>query len=50
MGPVNSGVTGEAQSDQVLFGICTQMTAKLLMMDLQIRHRSAGLTAPAISA
>ena len=39
-----------AERNQVLFGIVTGVAAKLSVVDLQIRHRTACLTAPAVSA
>jgi hypothetical protein len=38
------------QSDQVFFEIISALTAKLLVMNLQIRFASAALTSPAITA
>jgi hypothetical protein len=38
------------QRDQVQFGIFARMAAKLFVMDFQVRHRAARLTAPAIVA
>jgi hypothetical protein len=35
---------------QVLRGVFTSVAAELLMVDFQIRHRAAQLTAPAVSA
>ena len=34
--------------DQVLFGVAAGMAAKLPVMDLQVRHPAARLTAPAV--
>jgi hypothetical protein len=38
-----------AKRDQVLFGIVAGMAAKLFVMDLQVRHRAARLTPPAVA-
>ena len=39
-----------AKSDQVLFGIAARATAEFLVVNFQIRHRPARLTAPSIAA
>ena len=39
-----------AERDQVLFGVMTRVTAKLFVVDLQVRHRATGLTPPAVTA
>jgi hypothetical protein len=38
-----------AEGDQVLFGILAGVTAELFVMDFEIRHCAARLTAPAIA-
>ena len=38
------------ERDQVLFGVAAGMAAKLFVMDFQVRHRAARLTAPAVAA
>jgi hypothetical protein len=38
------------EGDQVLFGIVAGMTAKFFMVDFQVRHCTARLTAPAVAA
>ena len=43
-------MTGIAERDQVLFLIISGMAAKLLVVDFQIRHRTACLTAPRVPA
>ena len=43
-------VTCRAESNQVLFGIFPRVAAKLQMMDFQVGHGAARLTAPAVSA
>jgi hypothetical protein len=42
-------VASGAKRDQVLFGIVAGMTPKLFVVDLQVRHRAAQLTPPAIA-
>jgi hypothetical protein len=42
-------VARSAERNQVLFGIVAGATAKLLVMDLQVRHRAAQLTSPAVA-
>jgi hypothetical protein len=37
-----------AQGDQVQLGIVAGLTAKLLVVNFQVRHRAARLTPPAI--
>ena len=39
-----------AERNQVLFGIVTGVAAKLSVVDLQVQHRAAQLTLPAITA
>ena len=39
-----------AERNQVLFGIVTGVAAKLSVVDLQVQHRAARLTLPAITA
>jgi hypothetical protein len=43
-------MTRRTQRNQVLFRIIAGMAAKFLMVDFQVRHASAGLTSPAITA
>jgi hypothetical protein len=38
-----------AERDQVFFRIVAGAAAKLFVMDFQVRHRTAGLTAPVIT-
>ncbi len=47
---MNVGVAEGAEGDQVFFGVVARVAAKLLVMNLQVRHRAAGLTPPAIAA
>ena len=47
---MQGSVTGTAERDQVLFLVISGATAELLVMDFQVRHRAACLTAPAIPA
>jgi hypothetical protein len=42
-------MTCGAQRDQVLFGILTTLTPKLLVVNLQIQSASADLASPAIT-
>ena len=42
-------VASGAKRNQVLFGMVAGMAAKLFVMDLQVRHRAARLTPPAIA-
>jgi hypothetical protein len=44
-----SGVASSAHRDQILLGVMAGMAAKLFVVDLQVRHRSARLTPPAIA-
>jgi hypothetical protein len=46
---MGAGVTDRAKRDQVRFRVISQMTPKFLVVNLQVRHRSAGLTPPAIA-
>lgn len=43
-------MTGIAERNQVLFRVIASMAAKLLVVDFQIRHCSACLTAPRVPA
>jgi hypothetical protein len=42
-------VTPSTQGDQILFGIITELAARLNMMHLEFTHGSAMLAAPPIS-
>jgi hypothetical protein len=46
---MRSGVALSAKGDEVLLGIVAGLTAKLLVMNFQVRHCSARLTSPAIT-
>jgi hypothetical protein len=46
---MHAGMALRAERDQVLLGVVAGMAAKLLMVDLQVRHRAARLTPPAIT-
>ena len=39
-----------AEGDQILFGIVPRLAAKLLVVNLEIRHRAARLASPAVAA
>jgi hypothetical protein len=41
-------MAGGAERNKILFRIVSSLAAKLLMMDFQIRHRAAQLTASSI--
>jgi hypothetical protein len=43
------GVASSAHRYQVLLGIVAGVTSKLFVVDLQVRHRAARLTPPAIA-
>ena len=43
-------MAGVAKGDQVQLRVGPAVTAKLLMMDFQIRHRAAGLAAPGVAS
>src|SRR5712692_4239257 len=45
---VKTIVTRRAQSDEVLLGVIPGVTAKFLVMDLEIARTAAGLTFPSI--
>jgi hypothetical protein len=45
-----TGVASSAHRYQVLLGIIAGMTPKLFVVDLQVRHRAAGLASPAITS
>jgi hypothetical protein len=47
---MRSGVACGAECNQVLLGIIGGMTPKLFVVDLQVRHRAAGLASPAITS
>jgi len=47
--PMCAGVAHGAERDEVLFGIIAGLTAKLLVVDLQVRHRATRLTTPPIA-
>jgi len=38
-----------AECDQVFFRVLAGVTAKLLVVNFEVRHRSAGLASPAIA-
>jgi len=38
--PMNAGVAGCAERDEVLLGIIARLAAKLFVMDFQVRHRA----------
>jgi hypothetical protein len=46
---VDALVAGGAQSDEILLAIVTLPAPELDVMDLEIRHRSAGLASPPIA-
>jgi hypothetical protein len=46
---VPSAVAICAEGNQVVFGIFPRVTAKLLVMNFETRHRSAVLAAPAVA-
>jgi hypothetical protein len=46
---MSSGVTLATERDEVQLGIFARMAAKFLMVNLQVRHRAARLTPPAIA-
>ena len=43
------GVAIRAKGDEILFLIFSRVTAKLLMVDLEIRHGTAELASPAVA-
>lgn len=43
-------VARSAKGNKVLLGIIAGVTTKLFVMDLQVRHRAARLTTPAVAA
>jgi hypothetical protein len=45
---MNAFVTQGAQSDEIELRIFARMAAKFLMVNLQVRHRAARLTPPAV--
>jgi hypothetical protein len=42
-------MAGGTEGDEVLLGIVATVVAKLFVVDLQIRHRTARLTSPCIA-
>ena len=46
---VHSIVTSRAQGDQILSRVIAALTAKFLVMDLEIGRTATGLTSPSIS-
>jgi hypothetical protein len=46
---MSNKVARSAHRYQILFGIIARVATKLFVVDLQVRHRSARLTAPAIT-
>jgi len=46
---MQAGVARRAKCNQVLLTIITGMTAELLVVNFEIRHRAASLASPAIS-
>jgi hypothetical protein len=46
---MDAGMTVRAKRDQILFGIVAGVAAKLVVMDFEVRHGAAVLTAPAIA-
>ncbi len=47
---MNREVATRTEGDHIFFCIRSRLTAKLLMVYFQIRHRAAGLTTPAVTA
>jgi hypothetical protein len=47
--PVSAGVTLGTERDEIQLGIFARMAAQFLMVNLQVRHRAAGLTPPAVA-
>ena len=47
--PMSSGVTLATERDEIQLGIFARMAAKFLVVNLQVRHRAARLTPPAIT-
>jgi hypothetical protein len=46
---MGSGVARSAECNKVALGIIAVVAAKLLVVDFQVRHRTARLTSPAIA-
>jgi len=46
---MNGTMTNRAERDQVVFIVGSEVTAKLLVVNLEVGHAAAGLTAPAIA-
>jgi hypothetical protein len=46
---MHAGMAPGAHCDQVLLGVVARMAAKLFVVDLQVRHRAARLTPPAVA-
>ena len=46
---MNSRMTIRTEGNQILLRVCSRVAPKLPMMDFQVCHRAAGLTAPVIS-
>jgi hypothetical protein len=47
---VQVGMTNSTKGDQVLLGVITGMAAELLVVNLKIRHGSATLASPTVTA
>ena len=47
--PMSAGVTLGTERDEIQLGIFARMAAKFLVVNLQVRHRAAQLTPPAIA-
>ncbi len=45
---MSAGVTLGTERDEIQFGIFARMAAKLLMVNLQVRHLAARLTPPPV--
>jgi hypothetical protein len=46
---MSAGVTLATEGDEIQLGIFARMAAKFLVVNLQVRHRAARLTPPAIT-
>jgi hypothetical protein len=46
---MHAGMALRAERDQVLLGVVARMAAKPFVVDLQVRHRAARLTPPAVA-
>jgi len=47
---VQFGVALLTEREKVQFGVISGMAAEILVVNLQVRHRSAKLTSPSVSA